>query len=303
MQIAITGATGFLGRYIVNHLLDEGHACRCWYRPDGDRGGFADAGDRLAWVPGELEDEAATARLVHGVDAVVHAAVAWNRRGAAGDLDFARLNVLGSLRLMHAARAAGVGRFVFISTCAVHERVLEDRALDEAHPLWPAGHYGAHKAALEKFVHAYGLGEGWAICALRPTGIYGLARPASRSKWLDVVRRVVAGRDIASAAGGKEVHAADVARAVALLLAAEPSAVAGAAFNCCDRYIAEQDVARLARQQCGSACRIDILNKGPRFQIETGKLEALGMAFGGEPLLADTVAQLLKLVACEGGVP
>ena len=61
----------------------------------------------------------------------------------------------------------------FFSTCAVHEVILDDRPLDETHPLWPTSHYGAHKAALEAFVHSYGLGQGWPICALRPTGIYG----------------------------------------------------------------------------------------------------------------------------------
>jgi nucleoside-diphosphate-sugar epimerase len=40
MRIAITGATGFLGRYLVAHFAAAGHACRCWYRPESDRGGF-----------------------------------------------------------------------------------------------------------------------------------------------------------------------------------------------------------------------------------------------------------------------
>ena len=57
---------------------------------------------------------------------------------------------MGTLRLIESARAAGVGRFVFISTCAVHEKILDDRPLDEAHPLWAMSHYGAHKAAIEK---------------------------------------------------------------------------------------------------------------------------------------------------------
>ena len=35
-----------------------------------------------------------------------------------------------------------------VSTCAVHEVILDDRPLDQAQPLWPTGHYGAHKAAL-----------------------------------------------------------------------------------------------------------------------------------------------------------
>ena len=40
MHLAITGATGFLGRYIVNHLTAQGHRCRCWARAQSDRGGF-----------------------------------------------------------------------------------------------------------------------------------------------------------------------------------------------------------------------------------------------------------------------
>ncbi len=70
------------------------------------------------------------------------------------------VNLLGTLELIEASIAAGVKRFIFVSTCAVHEKILDDRPLDEAHPLWPLTHYGAHKAAIEKFVHSYGYGQG-----------------------------------------------------------------------------------------------------------------------------------------------
>jgi nucleoside-diphosphate-sugar epimerase len=300
MLIAVTGATGFLGRYLLRHLAGEGHRLRCWYRPASDRSGLDDVARALEWVPGQLGDEAATERLVLGADAVVHAALEWPRQGGfrsggSGDLlAFLEANVMGSLRLFAAARAGGVGRFVFVSTCAVHEVILGDRPLDEAHPLWPTSHYGAHKAALEKFVHSYGLGEGWPICALRPTGIYGLAHPPGASKWYDLVGDVLAGRPIASARGGKEVHALDVARAVGVLLRADERAVAGQAFNCYDRYIADQDVARIAQELTGSPSTVADLNRGPKHQIATGKLRALGVTFGGEELLRRTVAELVE---------
>src|SRR6478609_6380365 len=98
-------------------------------------------------------------------------------------------------------------------------------------------------STLEKFVHSYGLGQGWPICALRPTGIYGLAHSAEQSRWFDLVGQVMRGEPIATPKGGKEVQAADVTQAVDLLLHADPKKIAGQAFNCYDRYVAEQEVA------------------------------------------------------------
>ncbi len=295
MHIAITGATGFLGRYIVHHLARSGHRCRCWFRPNSDRGGFETLADSLEWVPGALTDSDSMKILTEGADAVVHAALdrpGMGFRGAEGDLaTFVERNVLATIRLIETARTAGVARFVFISTCAVHEVILDDHRLDETHPLWPMSHYGAHKAAIEQFVYSYGLGTGYPICALRPTGIYGAARPISASKWYDLVHAVSRGEPIRSARGGKEVHAEDVAQAVTILLTAE--GIAGQAYNCYDQYIAEQEVAAIAKEITGSASVIEPLNKGPKHQIETSKLRALGMLFGGRSLLERTVRQLL----------
>ncbi|MFQ5807711.1 MAG: NAD-dependent epimerase/dehydratase family protein [Phycisphaerae bacterium] len=297
MRIALTGATGFLGRYVVARLIENDHVCRCWYRPSSDRSGFAADDTRLEWVLGELGSAQASATLVEGCDAVVHAALhrpGAGFRGAEGDLTvFVEKNVLGTIRLTEAARAAAVKRFVFISTCAVHERILGDRPLDEAHPLWATSHYGAHKAAIEKFVHSYGLGHGYEICALRPTGIYGVAHPVENSRWYNLVRRVAGGKVVRVAGGGKEVHAADVARAVEILLSAPAEQLVGQAFNCYDMYVSEYDVAMLARELSGSRARIIGEQKHPKHQIETGKLRALGMEFGGRALLDDTVRQLL----------
>jgi len=299
MKIAVTGATGFLGRYIVNHLLGAGHDCRCWHRPNSDRGGFQEhAPGSLEWVSGQLGDDASAERLFAGTGAVVHAALerpGAGFRGAEGDIVlFAERNVVGTLRLVRAARQAGAGRFVFISTCAVHEIVLEDRPLDETHPLWPTSHYGAHKAAIEKFIHSFGHGEGYDICALRPTGIYGLARPVEKSRFYDIVHAVAAGEPVDSDRGGKYVHAMDVARAVALLLRAD--GVAGQAYNCTDLYVSDERIARIARDRTGSSSRIAAHSKAPRHQIETGKLRALGMEFGGQKLLEKTIAQLAEAV-------
>lgn len=187
-----------------------------------------------------------------------------------------------------------MGRFVYISSCAVYNKILADRPLDETHPLWPGSHYGAHKAALEKFVHSYAADAGYPICALRPTGVYGLAHPAAESKWFDLVQAVARGQSVTCEKGGKEVHAADVARAIELLLAGTED-IAGEAFNCVDRYVSQWDVAHLAKELSGSRAEIRGQQTRPQNQIVTGKLESLGMNFGGEELLRKTIAELVAV--------
>ncbi len=294
MRVAVTGATGFIGRYIATHLAEQGHQLRCWHRTSSNREGFDEVGD-LEWLEGGLGEPESANTLVDCCDAVVHAALyrpGTGFRGAEGDvIEFVQKNVVGTLQLIESARQAGVGRFIFISTCAVHEKILDDRPLDEAHPLWATSHYGAHKAAIEKFVHSYGLGDGYPICALRPTGVYGVTRPIQNSKWFDIVSAVVRGETVECSRGGKEVHAADVAKAVGVLLTAD--GISGEAFNCYDRYVSELEVATLAKQLSGSKSQIIGEPKQPKHQIVTDKIRALGMEFGGDTMLKETVAALI----------
>jgi len=298
MRIALTGATGFIGRYLVAHLVEQGHRLRCWYRITSDRSGLEHLGKSLEWVQGDLRKPASCQDLVQGCDAIVHAALyhpVGGFRGGEGDLlEFVEANVLGTIRLIEASRSAGVGRFIFISTCAVHEKILDDRPLDETHPLWPTSHYGAHKAAIEKFVHSYGLGDGYPICALRPTGVYGIAHPIEQSRWFDLVSAVVRGETVTCQRGGKEVHAADVAKAVGILLNAE--GIAGEAYNCYDRYVSEYEVATIAKRLSGSASTILGKRTSPKHQIVTDKIRSLGMEFGGAALLEETIAAMVQAV-------
>ena len=296
MKIAITGATGFVGSELVNQLAERGQRMRCWHRSSSDVSHLADV--EAQWIPGELGNRDSANELVNGCDAVVHSGL-WRsgmsfQANESDLLEYARVNILGTLQLIEAAIAADVKKFVFVSTCAVHDHILDDRPLDEAHPLWPNSHYGAHKAAIEKFVHSYGLGGGFPICAIRPTGIYGLARPIERSKWVDLIRDVRDGKTVEVTRGGKEVHVSDVAAAIQVLLNAD--GIKGQAYSCYDRYISQYDVATIARRICGSQSEIVGQQKRPKHEIDSSKIKKLGMKFGGSELLEKTVAEILELV-------
>ncbi len=301
MKIALTGATGFIGNYIVDHLAKQGHTLNCWYREQSNRERLSEYAESVSWLKGDLAEFDTVDRLIRDCDAVVHNAF-WRPgsgfRGSEGDVvEFARVNILGTLNLIERSMAIGVRRFVFVSTCAVHERILSDRSLDEAHPLWPLSHYGAHKAAIEKFVHSYGFGFGFPICAIRPTGVYGVRDPVTSSKWYALVKRIVNHQTVRVDGGGKEVHASDVARGVRTLLEAKD--VTGESYACYDRYVSEFEVAQIAKRISGSSSDIIGDPKTPRNEIATQKIESLGMEFGGAKLLNDTIEQLVEAVKAD----
>ncbi len=299
MKIAITGATGFLGNHLVRLLIANGHRCRCWYRPTSNLGCLFDVVSQIEWVEGQLagnRDEAD--RLLGDCDALVHSALdrpGREFRGGEGDLEtFATNNLVGSLRLFEAARRAKVRRVIFVSTCAVYGKVLSDRLLDEGHPLWPDSHYGAHKAAVEAFIHSYGSDVDFSIFAIRPCGIYGVARPVDHTRWYQIVKAIAHGEPVNCRGGAKLVHVSDVARAIELLLNADD--VGGQAFNCCDQHVSEWGVASTARKICQSDSLISGSDWTPKHQIATTRLQQLGMEFGGDRLVTETLSQLIDKI-------
>jgi uncharacterized protein YbjT (DUF2867 family) len=144
--LAITGATGFVGSRLTAVALAAGHPVRALTR------GPRPPEPGLAWIEGALDQPEALAALVDGADAIVHVAGLIN----APDREaFDAVNVVGTANTIDAARAAGLKRFIHISSLAAREPDLSD--------------YGASKARSEQVVASSGLD--WTI--LRPPAVYG----------------------------------------------------------------------------------------------------------------------------------
>ena len=302
MNIAVTGASGFLGRYIVSEMLAGGHRVDAWFRGEREPE-FHDPCERsrstesnLRWLPGRLGDQDSVDRLLSGVDAVVHSALFHEGPNFMADpsdpVRYFEINFIGSLQLLQAAAQRELKRFVYISSGSVHQRVLGDRPLDETHPLWPETLYGASKASVETLVHAYGFSGKLNCCTIRPTAIYGIADPFESSKWYDLITDVVNEKSVEATGGSKEVHAADVATAIRLVLETDES-ISGETFNCSDRMISRHEVAEIAKRLSGSNAEISGQPKVAKNQIDTAKIERLGMRFGGTELLEKTIQRML----------
>ena len=293
MRVALTGASGIVGRFVAARLAREGCEIVALARSGTDRTGFDFP---IAWIEGDLETEAALVSLVRGADALVHSAydhVAGHYRGGEGDdvEGFWRTNLLGSLRLMHAANDFDVGRVVVLSSRAVFGRPSATRVGD-SHPTSPDTHYGAHKVALEGLASVYPR-----TTSIRPTGVYGITHPACRSKWFDMARDVARGRPVTTARTSTEVHGDDVAAAVWLLLAAREADVAGRAFNCSDLVVSTREIAERMYAAHGLATRarptLPTEMPPPDIIMRCDGLCSLGWRPGGRRRLQATIQALL----------
>lgn len=269
MLVAITGATGFIGSYTVAALKSRGHEIRALVRRTSRR----DVAGVDQWTIGELADPQAQAGLVAGADAVIHAAVDWNAMATSPAVGFSR-NVLPSLQLLEASRLAGAQQFIFVSSVAVYDEILQDRKLDEKHPTWPRSLYGAYKAAVEPHLKAYHAQFGMNASSWRPAAVYGIDPSLARSQWYESVKAVKDGREVSTAQGGKITHVQDVADALADACGDEQ--VAGRFYNLVDRHIYWQLAAEFAKEATGSLSIIqDRKGTGPRNQFDTADAIAL----------------------------
>lgn len=172
-RILITGATGFVGRGVIRVLRAEGHTLSGTTRqPDRAQG---PDGVPLYQVA-DLPQEANWSRVVAGADAVIHLAARahMTREEGRAALDLYRAtNRDGSRRLAEAAAAAGVRRFIFMSSIkAVTEETFE-RGVDESDIPAPEDAYGISKWEAEQELKEVAARTGLELVILRPPLVYG----------------------------------------------------------------------------------------------------------------------------------
>ena len=188
-RIALTGATGFVGQALVDLACEQGMVVDALVRRGQPRR------DGVSWIRGDLADRDALDEMMLGAEVVIHVAGVVNTPDPD---DFMRANVAGTLAMLEAARAAGVPRFIYVSSLSAREPALSL--------------YGMSKARAEMLVRASGLD--WTI--VRPPAIYG----PRDTEMLELFRAAKWGVVPVPAAGATSlIHVADLAR---LLLALIP---------------------------------------------------------------------------------
>lgn len=253
LTVAVTGATGFLGRHVIAALAARGCRLRLLARREP-----LDLGLDLSVVPdivlGSLEDHAALRRLVRGADVVLHLAGAIK---AADDAGYLRVNRDGTKALLDAVVDVAAGaHFIQISSLAARHPELSG--------------YAASKRAGEEAVQARLAGERYSI--IRPPAIYGPGDRETMIFFQLASRRLVPvpGKPTARIA---LIHVEDAAR---LLV----SRVFGTATGRV-HAIADQRPEGYAWREILGAAAAAVGNASPQyFSLPTGLVKAIGSGAG-----------------------
>ncbi len=232
-RVLLTGHNGYIGSVMAPLLahagygvvgVDTGYFDACTLVPDKVR------------VPAMRKDiRDLTAADLEGFDAVIHLAALSN--DPIGNLDAGwtrEINYEGTARLAQSAKAAGVERFLFSSSCIMYG-MSEANVVDENAPLDPRTEYARSKVRAEEAVRKLA-GGGFSPTFLRNGTIYGLS-PRMRFDTVlnDLVGTAIATGEVVVHSDGKPwrpvVHVEDVARAFLTILAAPVETVHNQAFN------------------------------------------------------------------------
>ncbi|WP_038971752.1 UDP-glucose 4-epimerase family protein [Bradyrhizobium genomosp. III] len=185
MKVLVVGASGFVGGQLVHRLANDGIPLRAAvHRNRADLPAGIDIAENV-----DLEGSFDWTSAIAGCDTVAHlgARVHVMRESSANELEaYRRVNVDGTLSLARQAAAAGVRRFVFLSSVKVcGEFTTPNAPFDETTTPRPQDPYGVSKHEAELGLLELGRASGMQVVILRPPLIYG---PGVRANFLSMMR-------------------------------------------------------------------------------------------------------------------
>jgi nucleoside-diphosphate-sugar epimerase len=256
MRILVTGGTGFTGKALVRRLLDLGHDVVALDYKEGLRTQeLRDWGAEV--LLGSVTDKEVVARAMRGVELVHHVAAAFREMNVP-DTYYHDVNVNGTRNVLEAAKAAGVRKVVYCSTCGVHGNIDHPPGGEDA-PIQPADYYQRTKFEAEPIVRSFGE-SGLETVILRPAAIYG---PGDPERFFLIYRRVARGTFPMFGNGRTYYHPLYIDNLIdAFVLAMANGKGAGQAYLIADeQYLEIEDLVR----RVGTSLGVDV--KIPHYPV------------------------------------
>ncbi len=187
----VTGGAGFIGSNLVEALLARNECVRVIDNfSTGQRDNLAEFSGDLTLIEGDITDSATMQAAMRGVDYVLHqAAIASVQRSVDDPVETDRTNVLGTLNVLQAARAAGVRRVVYAASSSAYGETAAGR-INEETPTRPVSPYGVSKLAGELYCSAFYQVYGLETVTLRYFNVFG-QRQDPNSEYSAVIPRFI----------------------------------------------------------------------------------------------------------------
>src|SRR4029079_11853028 len=187
----VTGGAGFIGSSIARALIARGDGVRIIDNfSTGKRENLAEIADRIELLEGDIRDDKLLAKAIAGVEVVYHeAAIASVPQSMAEPLENHAVNATGTMRVLEAARRAGVRRVVYAASSAAYG---DEPTLPKVETMAPApiSPYGATKLAGEVAMQVYARAFGLETVCLRYFNVFG-PRQDPKSEYAAVIPKFV----------------------------------------------------------------------------------------------------------------
>lgn len=171
--IVVTGGAGFIGSELVRQLAADGSSVIAIDNlVNGKRENLADVRGRVMLVEQDIRNVAAYAPMLREAEIVYHLACLGVRHSVHSPVENHDVNATGTLRLLEASRAAGVPKFVYVSSSEVYG-TAQRVPMAEDHPTFPCTVYGGSKLAGEAYTRAFQRTYGYPTVVVRPFNTYG----------------------------------------------------------------------------------------------------------------------------------
>lgn len=284
-RVLLTGSTGFIGQHVFTHLTSRGVEVRTVGRRSSPPS-RARADHRGVDIRQDFSSAADGCDVIIHLAGLADASASYDR-----PVDFAEVNVIGTLRALEAARHASIP-IVLASTMRVYRPSI--RALSEDAPIGPVDPYGQSKHQAEGWVELYGRLYGVRGTILRLFSVYGPGQTAGAASGVVSIFLAAAREGAPLRARARQlrdfVDVRDVVNAIALVISHPPETIRTLNVGT-GQPTSVQELGEIVRRTVGTTVPLIVdLTPGPESYVADTRRATAELSFQAQIELADGVA-------------